>query len=221
MTSEPEEFSLLRNSEFFCGLSNEDLTEIAARLTRRVYPPGATIVREGAPADRMFIIQQGRVEVKKREGSLGIDLTLASLGEGACFGEMALLAEGPRTASVVAAMTTEVFVLIREDFSTLLREHPGISFSLNRIFAHRIEEMNARSGIGVASLPKLNIDADVLRLLPLQVMQRHKIVPVALSNNTLTLAMVNPTDLLALDDVRRFAKGAAIEPLFKIGRAHV
>lgn len=214
MKSESEEFSLLRNSEFFSGLSDEDLREIASRLNRRVYPPTTTIVREGAPADRMFIIKQGRVDIKKRESSLGIDLTLASLGEGACFGEMALLAEGPRTASVVTVMTTEVFVLIREDFAWILKERPGISLALNKIFAHRIEEMNARSGIGVASLSGLNLDPDVIRLLPLQVIQRHKIIPVALTNNTLTVAMVNPTDLLAFDDVRKFAKGIPIEPLF-------
>lgn len=214
MKSESEGFSPLRNSEFFSGLSDEDLSEIASGLTRRVYPPNTTIVREGAPADRMFIIKQGRVDIKKREGSLGIDLTLASLGEGACFGEMALLAEGPRTASVVTAVTTEVFVLIRDDFASILREHPSISLALNRIFAHRIEEMNARSGIGVASLSGLNLDPDVIRLLPLQIIQRHKIIPLSLSNNTLTVAMVNPTDLLAFDDVRKLAKGIPIEPLF-------
>ena len=214
MTTESEELLLLRSSEFFSGLSVADLTEIAARLTRRVYPPGATIVREGAPGDRMFIIKQGKVEIKKRETSLGIDLTLASLGDGACFGEMALLAEGPRTASVVAVVTTEVFILIREDFGEILNEHPGISMSLNRIFARRIQEMNARSGIGVASLPRLSLDPQVIRLLPMQVMERHKIIPIALSNNTLTVAMVNPADLLAFDEVRRFIKGAPIEPLF-------
>lgn len=214
MSSHSEDFSFLRNSEFFSDLSDEDLGEIAVRLTGRVYPPGATIVREGAPGDRMFIIKQGKVEIKKRETSLGIDLTLASLDEGACFGEIALLSEGPRTASVVAVVTTEVFVLIREDFAAILKEHPGISLSLNRIFARRIEEMNTRSGIGVASLSRLSLDHDVIRLLPLQVIQRHKIIPVALSNNTLTIAMVNPADLLAFDDVRKFAKGAAIEPLF-------
>ncbi|HAR96349.1 MAG TPA: hypothetical protein DCR97_10375, partial [Deltaproteobacteria bacterium] len=214
MTNESEELFLLRNSEFFSGLSVADLAEIAARLTRRVYPPGATIVREGAPGDRMFVIKQGKVEIKKREVSLGIDLTLASLGDGACFGEMALLAGGPRTASAVAVITTEVFVLIREDFGEILNEHPEISMSLNRIFARRIQEMNARSGIGVASLSRLSLDPEVIRLLPMQVMERHKIIPVALSSNTLTVAMVNPTDLLAFDEVRRFVKGAPIEPVF-------
>lgn len=214
MTGQSEELFLLRNSEFFSDLSETDLSEIAARLTRRIYPPGATIVREGAPGDRMFIIKEGKVEVKKREVSLGIDLTLATLGDGACFGEMALLAGGPRTASVAAVVTTEVFVLIHEDFVEILKEHPEISMSLNRIFARRIQEMNVRSGIGVASLPRLNLDPEVIGLLPQQIIERHKIIPVALSNNTLTVAMVNPTDLLALDDVRKFAKGAPIEPLF-------
>jgi type IV pilus assembly protein PilB len=214
MTNNSEELSLLRNSEFFSDLSETDLAEIAARLTGRVFPPGATIVREGAPGDRMFIIKQGKVEIKKREASLGIDMTLASLGEGACFGEMALLAGGPRTASVVAVVTTEVFVLIHEDFVEILSTHPEISMALNRILARRIQDMNARGGIGVASLPRLNIDPEVVRLLPPQVMQRHKVIPVALLNNTLAVAMVNPTDLPAIDEVRRFAKGAPIEPLF-------
>ena len=56
-------------------------------------------------------------------------------------------------------------------------------------------------------------DARVLRLLPQTMMIQHKVIPVAFANNRLTLAMVNPNNIIALDDIRRIIKGVMIEPV--------
>jgi type IV pilus assembly protein PilB len=159
----------------------------------------------------MFIIKNGKVDIKKREPNLGIDLSIASLDSGACFGEMALLTGNPRTATVMAIQATSVFVLEKTDFEGLLREHPSISMSLNKIVAERIETMNAQQGMGIKSLATIKIDSEVLSLIPKQLIMRYRVLPIAYSNSTLTLAMVNPTDLPAIDEVRKFIKGLAIE----------
>ncbi|HOJ44365.1 MAG TPA: GspE/PulE family protein, partial [Syntrophorhabdaceae bacterium] len=65
----------------------------------------------------------------------------------------------------------------------------------------------------MVSLAKLKLDADVLSLVPEQLMKKYRIVPIAYSNSTLTLAMVNPNDLPAIDEVRKIIKGLAIEPV--------
>lgn len=203
--------SCLRNAELFRELSEEALEKLSKRLKTRVYPPNTAIVREGAPGDSMFIIKSGKVEVKKREPSLGIDLTIARLGEGACFGEMALLTGKPRTATCVATEETEVFVLEKKDFEDFLRTYPSISIALNRIVAERMERMSLEKGIGFVSLSKYKLDANIISLLPQQTVQRYKVLPIAYSNGTLTLGMVNPNDLMAIDEVRKFIKGVAIE----------
>jgi type IV pilus assembly protein PilB len=161
----------------------------------------------------MFIIKSGKVEIKKLEPSLGVDLTIATLDSGACFGEMALLTGKPRTATVMAIQATEVFVLEKKDFEALLTEHPTLSISLNKIVAARIEEMNTRDGLGVVSLKTLKLDKDVITIIPQQLIMKYKMLPTSYSSNTLTLAMVNPNDLMALDEARKFIKGRAIDPV--------
>ena len=211
MSSTTEKISCLKNTDLFKSLGDNELQELSARLRERVYPPNTAIVREGASGDSMFIIKNGKVDIKKREPAMGIDLTIASLDSGACFGEMALLTGNPRTATVMATQATSVFVLEKKDFESLLKENPSISISLNKIVAERIEAMNAQKGIGIKSLSNIKIDSEVLSLIPKQLITRYKLLPIAYSNSTLTLAMVNPNDLLAIDEVRKFIKGLAIE----------
>jgi type IV pilus assembly protein PilB len=213
MSDNAEKISCLKNTELFKDLGDDELQVLADKLKERVYPPNTAIVREGASGDSMFIIKDGRVEIKKREPALGVDLTVAVLSGSACFGEMALLTGKPRSATVLTTTATEVFVLEKKDFEETLRmKGSSISVSLNRILAERIEEMNAQKGLGFVSLSKLKIDSAVLSLIPQQLITRYKVLPVAYSNNTLTLAMVNPNDLLAIDEARKFIKGVAIEP---------
>lgn len=213
MNSCQDRVTCLKNAELFKGLKDEELQRLSEILKERVYPPNTAIVREGAQGDSMFIIKEGKVDIKKREPSLGMDLTIASLDSGSVFGEMALLTGNPRTATVVATQPTTVFVLEKETFERLLTEHPSISISLNKIVAKRIEELNAQRGIGSVSLSKLQLDKKILSLIPQQIITRYKVLPIAYSNSTMTLAMVNPNDLIAMDEVRKFIKGVAIEPV--------
>jgi type IV pilus assembly protein PilB len=215
-TTAKDRVAFLKHTELFLSLNEEELEVIAARLNERVYPPNTVIIREGAPGDSMFIIVRGKADVKRKEPSIDIDLTIATLGAGACFGEMSLLTGRPRSATVMTPPMqemTEVLVLKKGDFEETVRECPSIPVALNKILAVRIEEMNTQRSLGFASLSRLKLDVDVLSVLPPDLIKRHKVLPVAYSSNTLTLAMVNPNDLVALDEVRRFVRGVAIEPL--------
>jgi type IV pilus assembly protein PilB len=71
--------------------------------------------------------------------------------------------------------------------------------------------MNAQKVMGMKSLANIKIDSEVLSLIPKSLITRYKVLPIAYSNSTLTLAMVNPNDLPAMDEVRKFIKGLAIE----------
>ena len=198
-----DKISSLKNTELFKALENEDIETLSSRLKERVYPPNTAIVREGAMGDSMFIIKNGKVEIRKKEKNLGVDLTIATLGSGACFGEMALLTGKARSATVMAVGATEVFVLEKRDFDSLLMEHPTMSLALNKIVAERIDEMNTQKSMGVVSLQTLRLDSDVMNLFSEQIILKYKMIPTSSSNNKLTLAMVNPHDLLAMDEANR------------------
>lgn len=203
MSAVMDRVSSLKNTDLFRALEDAELEKLSSKLRERVYPPNTAIVREGASGDAMFIIKNGQVEVRKKEPNLGIDLTIATLGMGACFGEMALLTGKPRSATVIAIAATELFVLEKSDFDALLLQHPSISISINKIVAERIEEMNAQKSMGVVSFQNLKVDPDFIILIPEATALKYKMLATSYGNGSLTLVMVNPHDLMALDEANR------------------
>jgi len=210
----PEQLvQFLKNVKLFTELSQESLLKLGSCLKLAEFPPAEVIVREGAPGVSMYIIKDGLVEVRKKDPATGIDFLVAQLGAGAAVGEMSLLTGKPRSATVSTVQPTVVFTLTRADFRNLLTQHPEISLGLARILAERLEDATKQVGIEYVSLLKGNFDARVLGLIPQAVVQLHKVLPIAFVNNSLTLAMVNPSNLVAFDDVRRYVKGVIIEPV--------
>jgi type IV pilus assembly protein PilB len=202
----------LKNVKLFAELSSESLLRLGSCLKTAEFPVGEIIVREGAPGVSMYIVKSGLVEIRKKDTATGIDFLVAQLSEGAAVGEMSLLTGKPRSATVTTVQPTVVFTLTRADFRTLLTLHPEISLGLARILAERLEEATKQVGIEYVNLFKGKFDAKVVGLLPQSVCLLHKVLPIAVVNNAVTLAMVNPSNLVAFDDVRRYIKGAIIEP---------
>src|SRR5437868_891883 len=207
----PEHF--LQRIKLFSGLSVLECTEVVKRMKRRDFPPNTVIVREGAPGNSMFFITAGLVEVRKKDVNTGIDFLLTEMGPGQNFGEMSLLTGKPRTASVMPVQPTTCAVLEQKDFQDLMMQFPKMGLALTTILAERVESASQQVGIEFISLAKLNFDERVLALLPQTMMVQHKVIPVAFANNRLTLAMVNPNNIIALDDIRRVIKGVMIEPV--------
>jgi type IV pilus assembly protein PilB len=202
----------LKNVKLFAELSPDSLAKLGTCLKTAEFPPAEVIVREGAPGVSMYIIKSGLVEVRKKDPTTGIDFLVAQLSEGAAVGEMSLLTGKPRSATVTTVQPTIVFTLTRADFRNLLTQHPEISLGLARILAERLEDATKQVGIEYVNLFKGKFDPRVVGLLPQSLCLLHKVVPIAYVNNSVTLAMVNPSNLVAFDDVRRYIKGAVIEP---------
>ena len=209
--AEPQHF--LQRIKLFSALSAQECQEVVKRMKRRDFPPQMMVVREGQPGNSMFFITSGQVEVRKKDPNTGIDFLLSEMGPGQNFGEMSLLTGKPRTATVTAVQPTTCAVLEQPDFQNVLMQYPKIGLALTQILAERLEEANKAAGIEFINLGKMQFDPRVLALLPQQVMIQHKVIPVAFINNRLSLAMVNPNNIIALDDIRRIIKGVMIEPV--------
>ncbi len=208
---QPQHF--LQRIKLFSALSIEDCQQVVKRMKRRDFPPNQVIVREGAPGNSMFFITAGLVEIRKKDPNTGIDFLLTEMGPGQNFGEMALLTGKPRTATVTSVQATTCAVLEEPEFRDLLLRYPKIGLALTRILAERVEAASQQVGIEFINLAKVQVDARVLGLLPEPMMLQHKVIPVAFMNNRLTLAMTNPNNIIALDDIRRIIKGVMIEPV--------
>ena len=203
---------VLSRLPLFADVSPETLARLEHRMRRREFAPRAVIVREGSSDDSAFLVLSGRVAVRRKDPGSGIEFLLAELGEGEMFGEMALLTRKPRTASVVALEATTCGIIEQSDFDQLLAEHPAAVRAMMAALADRLDAANRHVGIDFVNLARVKIDPRVLRLLPQAVVNEHKIVPISFANNRLTLAMTNPSNVVAFDDVRRVIKGVLIEP---------
>lgn len=126
---------------FFQDLPEEDLELIAGRCRSLTFPAGARVFREGDIADRFYIVLSGTVEVWKDYESESRDL-LASHGPGGLFGEMALVDELPRSATIIARDPVELLYLPREDFRQVLRERSTISLSLLKSLSMMVRRSN-------------------------------------------------------------------------------
>jgi len=112
---------------FFHGLSPEMLLEIKDLFQTESFDAGQTIIREGDPGDKFYIIARGRVEVTRQASSAGQQaLRLAILEDGDHFGEIALLDNVPRTADVVALTPCTCLTLRRKLLHFVLASYPEI-----------------------------------------------------------------------------------------------
>lgn len=204
--------SSLSDTPLFGGLSAADCGAIEQRMARQDFLPQATIVREGSTGDAAYVVLSGSVAVRRTDPDSGVVFTLAELGAGQMFGEMALVTSRPRTASVVAVDATSCAVLARGDFELVMQQHPSVALAFARVLAERLERANEHAGIDFVSLSRVHVDPRVMTLLPATLVHEHKILPIAFCNNRLTLAMINPANVVAFDDVRRILKGVLIEP---------
>jgi CRP-like cAMP-binding protein len=104
------EYALLRGVGMFAPPPVVRLEELARRVHPVRVPAGAAVIREGEPGDRFYVIAGGEVEVSERGRFRRTEV------EGDCFGEIALLRDVPRTATVTARTDVELLALEREDF---------------------------------------------------------------------------------------------------------
>ena len=140
----PEAIASLRMIPMFAGVSTDALASIASLLIERRFPKHKTIVEEGAPGDYMYIIVEGRVKVTKLSGD-GREKILELLDVGDFFGEMSLLDEYPRSASVKALSDVRIMALARNDFLGLLTKSPDLALSVIQELTRRIRQVDEQA----------------------------------------------------------------------------
>lgn len=126
---------ILRGVELFRGLSDEQLSRLIKISQLGEYQTDQVIFNQGDQGDKMYIIADGQVEIRFSDAD-GINKAQLYLGTGQIFGEMALLDEGKRSASVLAVQDgTVVYGIDRTDFLDLCKEDTAIGYSMMRNMA--------------------------------------------------------------------------------------
>jgi MFS family permease len=129
---DPDELRILALVPIFAPLPGGSLEHIAGRLTPLRVDAGTIIVREGEIGDRFFIVAAGELQVTQD------DRPLSEIAAGGYFGEIALIRDVPRTATVTAKTPVVLYALDREDFLAAVTGHPSSSEAAEQVVSSRL-----------------------------------------------------------------------------------
>jgi ATP/ADP translocase/HEAT repeat protein len=129
-----EKVLFLKSAPVFTRVSGEDLAPLARVAEVETYGPGARIFSEGELGEALYVIVRGRVTIRRG------DTTIATLGPGEAFGEMAVLDSEPRSADAVAEEESEVLRIGSEEFYEILHEQVEIAEGVIRLLSGRLRE---------------------------------------------------------------------------------
>jgi CRP/FNR family cyclic AMP-dependent transcriptional regulator len=127
----------LKRVPLFEGLSKKELTELARVTEDLEVPAGEVLCKEGDTGQEFFVIVDGQTDITSK------GKPVAARGGGDFVGEIALLEDTKRTATVTAKTPLRVFVLTRQDFRHLVNSNPNVEQKVMRALAHRVVELSA------------------------------------------------------------------------------
>ena len=135
-------------SPLFGGFSEDELRAVIARLRLLSFEPGDIVVTEGQPGDSLFVLTTGVLKAFVRDQG-GRNVPVREMPEGSFFGEISMLCERPRSATVTCATHCEMLALDRAAFDEIVAEHPHVRQVVQETYEARagsLEEMLAREG---------------------------------------------------------------------------
>ena len=152
--------AVLKAVPLFSTFPDEQLRLLATLVTRRSAPRATVVMGAGDPTDSLYIILSGRLKVMMSEAD-GKEVILAILGPGEFFGEMGLIDDSPRSASVIAIEPCELLSVTKRDFKKCIVENVEMSMTVMRGLVRRLREADRKIG----SLAMLDVYGRVARLL--------------------------------------------------------
>jgi CRP-like cAMP-binding protein len=130
---------LLGRVPLFRELSPADLKRVAESVTENAYVDGTVMAEQGDPGDAMHVVVSGDVRVMMGEETVA---EVARRGPGYIVGEMAIVGEQPRMASLVAAGDVRTLSIDRKRFQRILRERPDAALAVMRELVSRLQEVH-------------------------------------------------------------------------------
>ena len=152
--------AVLKAVPLFASFPDDQLRLLTPVITRRSLPRSTTVMASGDPTDSLYIVLSGRLKVMMSDAE-GKEVILSILGPGEFFGEMGLIDDAPRSASVVSIEPCELLSIAKRDFKKSLAENFEMAQAVMRGLVRRLREADRKIG----SLALLDVYGRVARLL--------------------------------------------------------
>ena len=134
--SQDKKVESLKRAPLFADLSRKELVQLARLSDDVEVPAGRVLCKEGTPGREFFVLVEGEVDVVKN------GRRVAALGAGDFVGEISLLEQTPRTATVTAKTPLRFFVLTPKEFQQVLDENQSVERKILRALARRVLELS-------------------------------------------------------------------------------
>lgn len=184
MLSRSQLVSAMERTSFFGGLPMTIRRFIADLSQVCSYDPKEAIVLKDSPSDSFFVLIEGTAVVV-----VDNDIEVATLNESDVFGEVGVILDHPRTATIIAKTTVVAMVLSKPNFLTCFQRFPEFGLIVSRVLANRLSNTLALipEHSEDESLPEL----DIVNMLPLPLLQRFRIVPLKVEGQKMTVGFVD------------------------------
>jgi diguanylate cyclase (GGDEF)-like protein len=130
--------SMLASVPLFSKCTDEQLGTLVSHATEQIYPSGYILARQGEAPEHLWVLFSGRVRVVETTADGQSEMLLGEIGKAEVFGEVGILRDQPRSATIIAVDRTHCLVLRRRDFLKVLAESPDLATGMLRVLAARL-----------------------------------------------------------------------------------
>ncbi len=135
----------LAHVELFSSLDKRELQTLAKSSQERTYSAGTTLFSQGDSGSGLYILKSGKVSITQRSGAQGAEKEINTVGAGETLGEMALLDDQPRSATVTAVEDVTALLLPVWEFRGVIKAHPDIALKLLATLSRRLRKVQGRA----------------------------------------------------------------------------
>lgn len=203
----------LNQSSFFANLTPAELQAIAASATLQQYSPGEVMMRQGTPAENFALVVAGEVIVNRRHATRNEDIEVGRIRPFDTIGELGLLLDEPRSASIVAGKDVAILVFDKQFFSTTFKTLPGFALALSRGLARRLQQASRSLPVARSGTAAITPDPAARKLLPIGFIQRHRVLPLRVQDNILHLGFVEDPTPTVIMLIREDLPGMELRPV--------
>lgn len=194
-------------NSLFASLTGTQRAALAARFVRRDLPARTELFRRGELLPGLAVVESGHLALATRNAASGALRIAATLRSPDAFGTTALVLGAPSELDVFALEPTVVHVLPKEMLGAIMRQVPEFAIALSRSVAVEASLFAAPGSIPWSDLEHYVFDDRLFACLPAGLAAKGRICPLELSGDTMTVAMIDPREVAALDALSAIVPG--------------
>ncbi len=181
-----------RQSPLLSAVDSGALEKVISMSRLQEYAVGEPLMREGEKSDSFWVLLMGEATAQVQDPDSGYDIEVARLRANDTVGEVGLMLEHPRTASVVCQKQTYALCFDRRGFDYLCDRVQGFSKRLSKLIADRLLQRNLKATFPVIERDQIRPTPDLVQLIPAEAVVRHRLIPVSKDGTRVLVGFVDP-----------------------------